>query len=284
VEEILASKLKCLLQSRQVVDLYDYLHWLLFGTEGIDRSLVLTTFLRMTVYGRDPGAALELLLGLPFHVLREAWSQYVVAPIRSRFSFDDAIGRFAQHLKELFRAYDSPHPRWNRLATFFPSELRNVILEAGSRTTLMRVEYDGTERLIEPYSLRFKQRRDGVGREYLYCYDQTGGRESPPGIKTFVSEKCRSAEVTDTRFEPRFEVEVAKAGDAALAGHFSARWSVPSFGKRRRRASGPVYLFRCITCHRIFAHRSLDSTLRSHRTKDRATCFGTYGSYVRTRW
>lgn len=40
VEEILASKLKCLLQRRQVVDLYDYLHWLLFGTEGIDRSLV----------------------------------------------------------------------------------------------------------------------------------------------------------------------------------------------------------------------------------------------------
>ena len=67
-------------------------------------------------------------------------------------------------------------------------------MAAGDTLTLLKVRYKDVERLVEPYSLQFKQRRDGVAKEYLYLYDRTGGRESGPGDKTFVSENMESAE------------------------------------------------------------------------------------------
>ena len=69
---------------------------------------------------------------------------------------------------------------------------------------LLRVTYDGHSRLVEPYSLRYKRRKDGHAEEYLYVWDRTGGRSSGPGLKTFLNGKIQSVEATDDTFEPRF--------------------------------------------------------------------------------
>jgi predicted nucleotidyltransferase component of viral defense system len=286
LEEILASKLKCLLQRRHVADLYDYVHWLFFEQEQVDVSAVLSAFLQKTIYGRDPGAAFELLVGLPFQFLREAWGKFVVAPPRSLVAFEDALVKFVDHLRHLFgsHAADEHQRRW-RPTIFFPSRLRNVILEAGSRQTLIRMVYDGYERLVEPYSLRYKRLKEGGAYEYFYAYDRTGGRSGGPGIKSFVPEKFVSAQVTDMPFKPRFEIEVSKAGDPSQAGAFSGRRYVPAFGLTRRNArSGPLYVFRCTRCQRLFGHRSFDGSLRPHKNSRGPRCYGTFGTYVKTRW
>jgi hypothetical protein len=57
----------------------------------------------------------------------------------------------------------------------------------------LELEYDGTRRLVEPYSLVFKTRKsDGFGQEYFYVYDQTGGRTSGPGTKSLFHCKIKA--------------------------------------------------------------------------------------------
>ena len=71
--------------------------------------------------------------------------------------------------------------------------MANPILQAGSDLTLLHVTYNGIEREVEPYSLAFKRRKDGVAQEYLYGWDLTGGRTSGPGIKTFLRAASRTS-------------------------------------------------------------------------------------------
>ena len=269
-----------------MADLYDYIHWLLFGWDRPDVATVLSAFLHKTIYARDPGAAFELLVGLPFQFLREAWGKFVVAPAKFLVGFEEALAKFVEHLRHLFGAHaqDQNQRRW-RPTIFFPSRLRNVILEAGSRQTLLRISYGGYDRLVEPYSLRYKTRKAGGAYEYFYAYDCTGGRSGDVGIKSLVPERFELAELTDTPFEPRYEIEVSKAGDQSQASTFTNRRYVPGFGLARRTASsGPLYVFRCTACPRVFGHRSFDSSLRSHKNGRGSDCYGSFGTYVKTRW
>jgi len=161
-----------------------------------------------------------------------------------------------------------------------------VILEAGSRLTLVRMVYNNADRLVEPYSLKFMKLKDGVAREYFYGWNQTGG-SSQPGIRTFVADRFQQAEVTDVRFEPRYPVEVSKAGDASQAGSFSTGRRIPAFGitrPRRRASTGLQYMFRCTHCNRRFSRATYDSNLRTHKRRGGYLCSGTYGSYVGTRY
>ena len=86
-------------------------------------------------------------------------------------------------------------------------------MEAGSGLKLLRVTYNGHQRTVEPYSLAFKRRRDGYGQEYLYVWDRTGGQGTGPGIKTFLHERIQSLDVLRESFEPRYPVELSKAGE-----------------------------------------------------------------------
>ncbi len=285
LEEILASKLKCLLQRRHVADLFDYVHWLAFGPEQVDAAEVLRIFLQKTIYSRSPGAALRLLLALPFQLLREAWTRYVVCPIASMVAFESAVDRFVAHLQTLFQGYGEDLG-WTSEHIYFPPQLRNIILEAGSRLTLVRMIYQESERLVEPYALKFMKRKNGPPREYFYGWNRTGG-SSPPGIRTFVAGEFQHADVTDIQFEPQFPVEVSKAGDASQAGSFARGRRIPAFGltrPRRRAANGIQYMFRCTYCRRLFSKTTFDSNLRKHKPRGGFECIGGYGSYVGTRY
>src|SRR5882672_3779496 len=103
LEELLASKLKALLQGRHSPDLYDFVHSLFFQKVlAISRREVLTTFLKQTIYEPSPASAKGLLLQLPFELIRGFWNQYLVCPKLSLFSFDDAETWFKSIVNDIF--------------------------------------------------------------------------------------------------------------------------------------------------------------------------------------
>ena len=188
LEEMLASKLKCLLQRRHSFDLYDYVYAVFINNElAVNRAEIVSTFLKKTIFERSPGVARKLLLGLPVQIFKAAWERYIVCPRQSIIQFDTAFEHFATSIRELFGEYVSPH--MERL--FFPAEMRNLILEAGSGMRLMSVTYDQITRTVEPYSLAYKRRQDGHAEEYFYVWDRTGGNRSGVGIKTFINTKIQ---------------------------------------------------------------------------------------------
>lgn len=253
LEEILAGKLKCLLQRRHSADLYDFVFSVLLNP-GIDinRSEIVHTFLQMTIFSPYPGIVKNLLVDLPFEVIKGLWHRYLEVPKRGSLNFDNAVESFKTTINELFGSL----PTRGGEDVFFPSHLRNPIMEAGYTITCLDIVYDGVQRLVEPYCIAYKTRRDGVSREYLYVYDRKGGSSSGPGIKSFVHPKIQRLQNTDKKFEPRFEVELCKAGEKLESSYFAR----PA-GRRSTSSWEYQYTVECPYCGKRFKRKRYSTKL-----------------------
>ena len=182
-----------------------------------------------------------------------SWENYLVLPRNADVSFEDAVAGITRIAEELFGSL----PIGSSQHAFFPPDLRNPILQAGHDITMSRVQYHGINRLVEPYSLKYKRRQDGVSREYLYVYDTTEGRASGPGLKSFVHSGFDTIENTDMPFQPRCEVELSKVGPAFRPDVLSWKPRSPTLCSPRLRHA----------CHRMprlrQAYSSGRATLRS---------------------
>ncbi|MFZ5858822.1 MAG: nucleotidyl transferase AbiEii/AbiGii toxin family protein [Chloroflexota bacterium] len=271
LEELLATKMRCLLQRRHIADLFDFVYATFINEEmRVNRAEVLSTFFKITIFGQSPGVAKGLFVDLPFDRFGDAWTKYIVCPQKSWFSFENAKDRFVSLIKNLIPNQEIRE----RNPVLFPSTLRNPIMDAGQSLTMLNLKYDGIHRLVEPYSLVFKVRKDGVGREYFYAYDTTGGQSSGPGIKAFLPGKVESIENTDKPFTPRMEVELSKAGASEIAGKFLGY---------RRRAIPALYgeiQVQCPFCQKKFKRKGFDTSLNPHKDEFGRPCPGRFGHPV----
>lgn len=290
LEELLATKLKCLLQRRHVADLYDYIFSVFFDTGlDINRSEIVSTLLKMTIFERSPGILQSLFIGLPFEFFKRFWKRYLICPRLGTIDFDKAIEIFRNHVSDLFGGL--PVGRGER--SFFPAEFRNIILEAGSGMNLLEVVYDGFTRIVEPYSIAYKTRKDGVSKEYFYVWDRTGGRSASTGIKAFLHSKIQNMKLMEDKFEPRFEVELSKAGGRAKKSYFGKPFSDRTYHRTKQRSdtrtrrtpaatsyfgsSGPSYILECPVCGKKFRRTKQKTSLNRHKDKYGNYCFGRTG-------
>ncbi|WP_158636261.1 nucleotidyl transferase AbiEii/AbiGii toxin family protein [Aerolutibacter ruishenii] len=293
VEELLAAKLKCLLQRRHVLDLFDMAYAHLWRNElGVDRSKIVSAFLRKTIFERSPGAAREILLAVPTDGLEEDWRDRLVCPADSRFDLRSASERLAGFVSEIFAGTET---RDVETEAFFPAALRFPILRAGSERRLIRLNYDGTSRLVEPYALLFKKPENAPSREYFYAWNLQGG-SSPPGWRSFLGHKVLGLELTDVEFEPRVEIQLYKAAEASRVSNFrresgrnSAIRSAITKQPRpvRRLSSKPwpsfkasEFVLQCPYCQKKFKRTSRDSTLRPHKAPGGYVCGGRRGTFI----
>jgi hypothetical protein len=284
LEELLASKLKALLQRRHSPDLYDFVYSVFFQKVFEVRRLeVITTFLKKTIYEPSPTIARNLLLSLPFQILRGFWNEYLVCPRPSAITFEEAESSFKVVIDQLF-AVLVPQPafaipaRHGRGLSYFQPNDRELIMEAGSLQRLLQILYDGLERFVEPYSLAFKRRKDGVAREYFYAWDPRGGRSGRPGIRCYIADKIRCISVTDQTFEPRFPMELAKGANLG-----SAYFATPTFLSRRKSVTSsfaPSITVECVYCGRQFKRRGYDTRLNKHNGRFGSPCHGRVGVVV----
>lgn len=273
LEEMLAGKLKCLLQRRHSADLYDFVNATLINpTIDINRKEIVETFLKMIIFGSGPGIVKEILFNLPFQVIRGLWERFLVFPNNAIIEFEDAVEGFKSSVNSMFGSL----PMIRGEFAFFPPHLRSPIMEAGYNLTVLKMVYDGIEREVEPYSLKYKVRRDGVAREYLYVYDRTGGRDSGPGIKSFIHQRIREISNTDIEFEPRFDVELSKAGEFFKERYFHGR---PKTWLPRPR-SRSNYVIECSVCGKRFYREKYSTKLNPHKDKYGNRCYGRVGYLV----
>jgi predicted nucleotidyltransferase component of viral defense system len=284
LEELLASKLVAMLRRHHSPDLFDFVYSIFFQkTLDVSRREVITTFLKKTIYEPTPQIARSLLLDLPFAVLRGLWGQYLVCPKSSLIAFDNAEQGFRAVIEELF-ALVAPQPTFAtaRLGgsqpSYFGGGVRGTLLEAGRLQRIVSLVYDGYERRVEPYSLAFKRRRDGVGQEYFYGWDLTGGRSGNTGIKSFFPDKVSSARLTEDTFTPRFPIEMAKGS----VGYFTAPTfrSGPRMARRRTISAGPTYTIQCSYCGKQFKRKTRSTSLNEHKDRFGNRCYGRTGFLV----
>ena len=295
LEELLANKLKALLQRDHSPDLFDFVYAVFVQNSlAIDRLELARTFLQKTIYERQPLAAYEQLMKRPLAVIREAWSKYLVLPRMSLVTFEQAEELFHSGIEALFALLGIDPRRAPAYAAqasldYFNADRRSLIMEAGRLQRLLEVTYKGYIRLVEPYSLAYKRRQDGVAREYFYVHDRTGGSSGQSGIKSFTNDNLTALRMLDETFEPRYPIELAKAGEyfgraTFSSGVRSARTS-DGFGTSKPRsifgkptAKPKPYVLMCPMCQKEFRRESMrDTSLNAHLNTWGGTCSGRRG-------
>lgn len=272
LEELLAVKMRCLLQRRHIADLFDLVYATFVNQQlPVNHTEILSTFFKVTIFGQSPGVAKGLFVDLPFEHFSDAWEKYIVCPLSAKFTFESAKEKLVSLVGNLI----PNQVIRERSQILYPSSLRNPIMEAAQKMTMLKLKYDGVTRLVEPYSLVFKTRRDGIAREYFYGFDTTGG-SSGPGIKAFLPGKVDSIENTDNPFTPRMEVELSKAGASEIAGRF------PSHVRKIGMASYGEIQVQCLTCRKVFKRKNFDTSLNPHKDKNGNPCLGRIGHMIWT--
>jgi predicted nucleotidyltransferase component of viral defense system len=293
LEEIIATKLKCMMQRQHAPDLFDYSYSIQKLGGSLDRSEVMRALIQKTIFSRNPFSLKGILLKTAFDYYRQEWAKSVICAKQFFLSVEDAITAFIADLELLFADYsDNGYAQF----AYFNAEHRATIMHAARTQTRLRMRYKGADRIVEPYSLKYMQRRDGDEREYFFAYNRSGGN-NPAGMRTFVSDKVEAIENTQDTFEPQYPIELSKSGEMpedrylfdpnkpekeprtarAHKGH-SSRTRQP------RILGGLKYIFKCNACGKRFTRSSHDASLRAHKGKGGYQCYGTYGLYVGTKY
>ncbi|MDP2585934.1 MAG: nucleotidyl transferase AbiEii/AbiGii toxin family protein [Candidatus Levybacteria bacterium] len=287
LEEIIATKLKCLLQRQHAPDLFDYVYSVKLLGGDLDKEEVVKTFIQKTIFSRNPHVVKEILCKTSFDYFKRLWSKTIVCAKKIIFEVDEAIDFFIADMEALFNIF--PDNGFRQFA-FFGADLRAPIMEAGRNQTLLKVRYNGADRMVEPYSLKYLQRKDGAQREYFYVYNISGG-SSPPGVRCFVAENVQSIENTEEKFDPRFQIELSKAGEKPENPYLfdpnrptkaprRRAGTISRISTRSRRPSyGPKYIYQCSSCGKKFYRKTQNSSIKPHKSKSGFTCYG-YGVYA----
>lgn len=212
LEEILASKLTTLLFRHRAQDIFDLLFSILFTNKyPISRGEIIRTFLSKSIYGAEAQHARRQLLSLPMTAFRTLWDGLVM-PTVSRFNFEYVENNYRGVIESLFALLEAApfraRPDRFRYGGNFSSDFRSLIIQAGRDLKMIEADYQGIRRLIEPYKLEYRVRKkDNLGFEYFYGFDQTGGKTGP-GIKSFFSDQLQNITRTDLKFSPRYPIEL----------------------------------------------------------------------------
>ncbi len=285
LEEIIATKLKCLLQRQHAPDLFDYVYSIKLLGGSLNKKEVVESFVQKTIFGRNPHVVKEILCKTPFDFFKEYWDKTVVCAKKIIFGVEEAISIFLSDLEIIFGIYpDNGYTQF----VYFGSDLRAPIIKAGREQTVLKIRYKGSDRIIEPYSLKYMIRKDGNAREYFYGYNCSGG--SGVGIRCFVAGNVESIENTEEKFEPRFLIELSKAGEKPQNPFLfdpnkparSPKRSITS--SRSRKSFGPKYIYQCNFCGKKFTKKTNNGTLNAHKDKNGYPCSSRYGFYVDTKY
>lgn len=282
LEEIIATKLKCLLQRQHTADLFDYAYSIKLLGGTLNRKEVVEVLVRKTIFQKNPHVLKSILSKTPFEYFKGYWQQTIVCAKSIVFGVEEAISIFLMDIESLFNIY--PRNTYAQFA-YFGSELRLPIMEAGRKQTLLKIRYNHEDRLVEPYALKYMQRRDGVQREYLYVYNLLGG-SNPPGQRSLVAENFQSIEVTDQKFDSRYQIELSKAGELP-EDRYLFDPNKPAKRPKKRTLSRQhtiKYLYQCATCGKKFSKKKSSSLLGSHKNKNGYRCGGRHGVYLGTKY
>lgn len=144
---------------------------------------------------------------------------------------------------------------------------------AAANHLLVELAYDGSTRLIEPYSLRLT--RDGS----LVLHAE---RADGSGHRAYRVERIQGVRTTTTPFRPRFPIEFSTQGPLHAPPQYRTLIPAAARTARAHAARTVEYLYECTRCGRRFAHVTRNSSLRKHNDAHGHPCSGRHGRHAGT--
>ena len=301
-EELFAEKIRALGERLRPRDLYDVIHLYRHDSTRQGRELTLSILQAKCSFKGISVPTMEMFESKPeLTELVSEWENMLghQVPVLPLFE------QFWQELPEVFdwlyRQVEKAAPAaipvgsqvidtaWQPPAmaqAWHTSTPMEMIRFAAANRLCVNLGYQGSSRLIEPYSLR----RTRDGNLLLYAVKHKTGDD-----RSYRVDKIQSAEVTKIPFKPRYAVELSGVGPISAtpttkraSGISSARpRRIKSLGRKPKSLTsnyGPKYVFKCMVCSKQFTHKSNDSSLSQHKNKQGYSCAGRTGMYVTTKY
>ena len=299
-EEVFAEKVRALTERLRPRDLYDVVHLHRRADLQPDRELVRSTLARKCEFKGIPVPTFNALQDRPERAeLQAEWEnmlahQLPVLPpydqfwneLPAAFAWLEATAEQIAPASIAVRADTDVTWRAPAMASAWGYSVPlEAIRFAAANRLCVDLGYDGSHRLIEPYSLR----RTKAGDIVLYAVRNDNGQS-----RSYRVDRIESAAPTRTPFVPRYAVELTESGPLSVPDTAN-RPSASAFGfaqpKRpttRTRSSfgmnAPTYVYECTYCGKRFNHKKQDSKLNKHKNKSGWDCPARSGYYVDTKY
>jgi len=199
-----------------------------------------------------------------FEWLHQVTERVVTAPISSG----------TQAINESFRM-----PAMEQVWHTTTSAPLEVIRFAAANRLCVNLAYQGSTRVIEPYSLRMT--REGNLLLYAVKHDTREDR-------SYRVDRIEGAQVTEIPFTPKYTVELTATGPISAPLTASRTRSPGGRYFRQPRVSrilkyGPTYVIECSYCGKRFNRSTNTTTLNPHKDKSGYPCSGRMGYLVDTK-
>ncbi len=291
LEEVFAEKLRALAERERPRDLYDVVH--LYRHDGLrpDRALLLHTLEQKCAFKRIALPTMDGLQGRPERVeLEGEWHNMLAHQLPVLPPFEQFWQELPALLAWLYEAVERAVPAaypvgrdadlsWRppAMAQAWHAQVPlEVIRFAAANHLCVDLAYQGTRRLIEPYSLR----RSRAGHLLLHAVKHETGQP-----RSYRVDRIQGAIATDRPFVPRYAVELTATGPVAVPATRRNRSSTANAQQRARRSSfEPTYIVQCVSCGRRFNHKTTSTRLNKHNDRDGYPCPSRSGFVVETRY
>lgn len=283
-EELFAEKIRAMGERGRPRDLYDIINLYRRPDLDADPGLINAILLEKCRTKGIPVPTYDAIANSPRHVeLESEWESMLAHQLPAL----PPLEAFWQELPGLFSWLQGGHPA---------AELQSVPLEAGeevahvwapprtlrtwgfgvpletvrfaaSNHLCVRLGYNGTTRIIEPYSLR----RTREGNLILHAV-RVDSREA----RSYRVDRVQRVEATNQPFTPVYKVEFSSSGPIQAP---PTTTSPPPAPHRSSRAftSGRTYTVECPYCHKHFRRGRMDTTLNPHKNQWGQPCPGRSG-------
>jgi predicted nucleotidyltransferase component of viral defense system len=301
-EEVFAEKVRALAERERPRDLYDVVHLYRHESERPDRTSVLRTLEEKCAFKGIGVPTMAALEGRSERAeLETEWANMLAHQL-------PALPPFAQFWGELPAVFDWLHGAIEQATprsipamggamdeTWHPPPMvqawhANVPLEiirfAAANHLCVNLTYQGSQRLIEPYSLR----RTQEGNLLLHAVKHQSGEP-----RSYRVDRIQGAEATQEPFVPRYAIEFSVSGPLSVpatarrstAGNPFRMPAITSRRTTRRRKTpsyGPKYVHQCTLCGKKFTRKANSTRLNPHKDKQGYPCPGRIGLYVTTKY
>jgi predicted nucleotidyltransferase component of viral defense system len=296
-EELFAEKIRALKERMRPRDLYDVVHLRRHCVNSCDRDLVLHTLRGKCEFKGISIPDASSLANSPMRAeLESEWENMLAHQLPEV----PDLPSFFQELPDLFewltravapvtlpsipfgmdedRAWQPPAMVYS-WRTAVPLE---TIRFAAANRLCVNLSYQGSKRLIEPYSLR----RTKDGNIILHAVKRDTGES-----RTYRIDRIERASATKIPFVPRYAVELTPSGYISIPNsvsgtNFSVHTRHVSALRSKQLATvetGPTYVVQCTYCGRKFIKKKSQITLNPHKDKSGYPCPGRSGFLVETK-
>jgi predicted nucleotidyltransferase component of viral defense system len=163
---------------------------------------------------------------------------------------------------------DDEDPLWTPPATVGVWGTRVPLEEirfAAVNHLCVKLGYQDSTRLIEPYSLR----RTQAGNLVLHALRYDSGAH-----RSYRVDRIRSAQATAIPFSPKYAIEFSSAGPLAAPPRTRGVSAARAPRTRQTTVAGPTYVIQCPVCGKQFDRKTRNTRLNAHKNQFGSPCPG----------